>query len=226
MTELDRRTLLVGVGSLALAAAAPGKLPDTVGVSDNLDAHVVNAPTPLADTVQFSTDYLVRKIDVDGITVLDEQHFHNAVTTGAKNLIDTFVYTNGTAAAFTACDMGLIGASPTLAPTTDTIASHPGWTEVASGYAARLAPTFGAVASGTINTSSSVNFVATGGGFTAAGAFLVRNGSTTIADTTGLLTNEGTFTAAQTLTSGQTLQVSQGITLTEGDGFVELPAYA
>ena len=217
MTALDRRGFLLGVGGVILTPAARA---DTGATSDDLRVSIVSGATQ-SDKLSEAGVFDARVIDVDGVTVVSEFTFHNLMPTVGKNLALSDLYTSGTT--FTACDMGLIAASPTLAAG-DTMSSHTGWTEITTGIAARVAPTWGTASGGTISTSSAVNFVPSGTSIVAAGAFVVVNGTTTLGSTAGTLTNEGTFSSAQTVASGQTLQVSQGVTLTLNSGDLEMTA--
>ena len=108
--------------------------------------------------------------------------------------------------------LGLTDSLPTVAAG-DTMASHPGWTEV-TGYdeAARQVWTPGTVSGQSVNnTASAAVFTVTSNGTTIGGAFLADNA--TKSGTTGLLFAIGAFTQGDvTLSAGSTITVTAEFT--------------
>lgn len=141
--------------------------------------------------------------------VVWEEDCDNLITdVGKASILDVYL---GRLTAMTAIHLGLKAAgSPANA---DTMASHAGWTEIASSVvAARGVPAF-AVASGTGTvtkvTSAVVAFtVATATNVVIAGCFIVMSGTSAPANTTGTLYSVGDFTASRTVNSGDTLNVT------------------
>jgi len=140
----------------------------------------------------------------------------------------TFLATSGTTGTtlnFTIVSgltMTITGGNVTTSSATrinDTMASHGLWTEAGSSnaptFSARIAPSFGTAASGTISTSSAVSFTMTGAG-TLQGAFIVfgTGAVTTIGSTAGTLLSAGAFTGgSQPVSSGNVVQVSYSLSM-------------
>ena len=118
--------------------------------------------------------------------------------------------------------MTITGGNVTTASATrinDTMASHSLWTEAGSTnaptFAARIAPSFGTAATGTISTSSAVSFTMTSAG-TIQGAFLVfgTGAVATLMSTAGTLLSAGLFVGgAQPVNSGNIVQVSYSLSM-------------
>jgi hypothetical protein len=152
--------------------------------------------------------------DADGRLKWSEV-FRNAVTrVGAGDLLDKYLAGSTYTAAWY---LGLISStSYTTGPaTTDTAASHGGWTECAA-YSAGTRPqiTFGASSTGSNNVtkaaSSAVSF-AINGTDTVKGCFVISNN--TKSGTTGILYSAGTFTD-RAVVSGDTLNVTPTLQIT------------
>jgi hypothetical protein len=133
--------------------------------------------------------------------------FANLVTTVGKNAtLDTIL---GNVAAG-AVNMGLKGVG--TAAVTDTMASHPTWSETTV-ISARGTPSFSAASAGSKATSSAVSFSITGTA-TVAGCFIVIGGTTTVGNTTGTLFSAGDFSSSKAVVSGDTIAVTYTATLT------------
>ena len=163
-------------------------------------------------TGRFSAE-LVR----DGV-VIDRFEWDNLITTVGKNfLLDQAL----AGSAYTAAEyMGLISsASFTAVAAGDTMSSHAGWLEAgvanAPTFAARLAVSWSAAASGVKALSAAASFTFTGSG-TVQGAFLTggSGASATIANTGGTLYSAGTISPTRAVISGDVLNVSYSSTLT------------
>ena len=133
---------------------------------------------------------------------------HNLVTTaGATDSLDK----QFKASAYTAAwYVGLTNTTPTFS-TSDTAASHGGWTEFTSySGGARSTLTLGTAASGSVdNSASKCVFTFTGSG-TVGGAFVISN--STLSGTTGVLYGGATLSATRPVFSGDTLTIT--VTLT------------
>jgi len=148
--------------------------------------------------------YTVTCFDKDGNLKWKEE-MHNLVVTTGKNLILNTVFTGSSYTA--AWYMGLVeGATTPTYALTDTMASHPGWTESTSYSAAtRPAPSWGTSTADSISTTAtafSINATDT-----IAGAFMTTN--STKGGTTGTLYSAGNFTAgSRSVQNGDTLNVT------------------
>ena len=163
--------------------------------------------------------YTFKCFDKEGGKLLWEQTVDNVVCTVGKNLMLQTALT-GSGYTVTGPYMGLISSvSWSATAASDTMASHPGWTEAGSTnaptFAARIAPSFGTASAGAISTSTPVSFTMTGNG-TLEGAFIVygTGAVTTIGNTSGTLLSAGAFTGgAQPVNSGNVVQVSYSLSL-------------
>ena len=163
--------------------------------------------------------YTFKCFDKEGGKLLWETTVDNVVCTLGKNLMLQTALT-GSGYTVTGPYMGLISSvSYTGTAASDTIASHPGWTEAGSTnaptFAARIAPSFGTASAGAISTSTPVSFTMTGNG-TLEGAFIVygSGASATLMNTGGVLLSAGAFTGgAQPVNSGNVVQVSYSLSL-------------
>lgn len=163
--------------------------------------------------------YTFRCFEYENGPLLWEQTIDNVVCTLGKNLMLQTALT-GSGYTVTGPYMGLIssvGWSATAA--SDTIGTHPGWTEAGSTnaptFAARIAPSFGTATGGAISTSTPVSFTMTGNG-TLEGAFIVygSGASATLMNTGGVLLSAGAFTGgAQPVNSGNVVQVTYSLSL-------------
>ena len=142
----------------------------------------------------------------DGVLIETLEWQNLIVNTGLDQLLD------GGLAGAGPWYIALIGGTPTVAAG-DTMASHPGWTEV-TGYdeAARQVWTPGTVSGQSVNnTASAAVFTVTSNGTTIGGAFLADNA--TKSGTTGLLFAIGAFTQGDvTLSAGSTITVTAEFT--------------
>lgn len=163
--------------------------------------------------------YTFKCFEYEGGPLLWESTVDNVVATVGKNLMLQTALT-GSGYSVTGPYMGLIssvGWSATAA--SDTMASHPGWTEAGSTnaptFAARITPSFSTASGGSISTSTPVSFTMTGNG-TLEGAFIVygTGAVATLMNTSGTLLSAGSFTAgAQPVNSGNVVQVSYSLSL-------------
>jgi len=156
---------------------------------------------------QTSGMFHAQGIDVDG-TVLWEQDFHNmTVDVGLTHVLATQL---GAGTQITAWFMGLIdntSFSPSSLLATDTMTTHPNWTENTN-YSSGTRPAWtpAAAANKSITNTTSTDFTMSSGGGTIGGAFIVSN--STKGGGTGTLWATGAFATAQVLASGQVLRVT------------------
>lgn len=153
----------------------------------------------------------------------------SAAGTGSFAAINgTFLATTGTTGTtlnFTIVSgltMTITGGNVTTTSATrinDTMASHATWTEAGSAnaptFAARVTPSFGTAASGTISTSTAVNFTMSGAG-TLQGAFIVLGSGavSTIGSTAGTLLSAGAFSGgSQPVVFGNIVQVTYSLSM-------------
>lgn len=155
--------------------------------------------------------------DRDGNTLWEDE-FDNLVTTLGKNLL---LDSTLAGAAYTVVGpyMGLMGgsAAPTLVAS-DTMASHPGWTEAGNAaptYANRLTCLWNAAVAGVKSLSAGLTFTFTGSG-TVYGAFIVAGTGAlnTNGSGAGVLYSEGALSAPQPVISTNTLTLTYSTTLT------------
>ena len=164
-----------------------------------------------------------------GLGVGDTFTIASAAGTGSFAALNgTFVATTGTTGTtlnftiVTGLTITITGGNVTTTSATrigDTMASHSLWTEAGSTnaptFAARLAPSIGTAASGSISTSSAVSFTMTSSG-TLEGAFIVYGSGavSTIGSTAGTLLSAGAFTGgAQPVSNGNVVQVSYSLSI-------------
>lgn len=154
------------------------------------------------ETVSITGKYVVECFDAAGNLKWEDQIKNLVVTVGKNDLLD--VYFSGSS--YTATwYLGLINSGGTYAAT-DTMSSHPGWTENTDYSAgARPAPSWTSASAGSkasTPTAFSINASATIGG-----AFLTTN--STKGGGTGLLYSAGNFTGGnRTVANGDTLNVT------------------
>jgi hypothetical protein len=163
--------------------------------------------------------YTFRCFDKEGGTLLWEDTIDNVVCTVGKNLM---LQTALTGSAYTVVGpyMGLISSvSYTAVAAGDTMSSHTGWTEAGSTnaptFSARIAPSFGTAASGSISTSAAVSFTMTSSG-TLQGAFIVygTGAVTTLMNTSGTLLSAGAFSGgSQAVNNGNVVQVTYSLSV-------------
>ena len=158
--------------------------------------------------------YTARCYEYEDGPLLWEETFDNVVCTVGKNLMLQTTLT-GSGYSVTGPYMGLISSvSWSATAASDTMSSHPGWTEAgttnAPTFAARITPSFGTASAGAISTSTAVSFTMTSAG-TLEGAFIVygTGAVSTIGSTAGTLLSAGAFTGgAQPVNTGNLVQVS------------------
>ena len=122
----------------------------------------------------------------------------NLVTTvGKTDIVDKYFKASAYTAAWY---LGLKG-SGTIS-SSDTLASHSGWSEITPYSGNRPAITFGTTASGS-NTTNALN-ISINATSTISGAFLANASS----GTSGILYSTSDFTVARTVASGDTLSVT------------------
>lgn len=160
--------------------------------------------------------------DADG-TELWREEFPNVVTTVGKNIMLQTLMT-GSAYSVTGPFIGLISSvSFSAVAATDTMSSHPGWTEsdsthapayTVSSSANRATAVFGTAASGSIAITNIV-FTMTGSG-TVEGAFVTLGSGAvnTWENTGGTLYSAGTFGTPQPVVGGNTITLSYSTSLT------------
>jgi len=178
------------------------------------------------ETVGIEGVYHVECRDANGnLRWTDE--FPNLVNAVGKQLmLDTLL--KGSSYTVVGPYLGLIsGASPTFGTGTDTMTSHPGWTEfinyTVGGSAVRGTAVFGSATSAgstpsnvTTSAASAITYTITGAGGTVSGCFLVTGSgaSSTQSNTGGTLYSAGAFTTAKTTTAGDTVSVTYSTTAT------------
>lgn len=161
--------------------------------------------------------------DAEGEELWKEE-FPNVVTTVGKNIMLQTLMT-GAAYSVTGPFIGLISSVSftTGVAATDTMSSHPGWTEAdsthapaytVSGSANRATSVFGTAAAGSIAITSIV-YTMSGGG-TVNGAFVTLGSGAlnTWENTGGTLYSAGTFGTPQPVALGNTITLSYSTSLT------------
>lgn len=160
--------------------------------------------------------------DADGAELWREE-FPNVVTTVGKNIMLQTLMT-GSAYSVTGPFIGLISSvSFSAVAASDTMSSHPGWTEsdsthapayTVSSSANRATGVFGTAASGSIAITNIV-FTMTGSG-TVEGAFVTLGSGAvnTWENTGGTLYSAGTFGTPQPVVNGNTITLSYSTSLT------------
>lgn len=138
----------------------------------------------------------------------------NGVTNTGFNLMLDSTFRSASISPISTWYIGLIGNSgfSALAPT-DTMASHPGWTEDSTHYTASNRPgwTPSAASSKSITNASSVNFAMNTDNTVIKGIFVTSDN--TLGGTSGTLWAAGLFGADQTLFNGDTLKITYTVTL-------------
>jgi hypothetical protein len=158
--------------------------------------------------------YHVQCLDKDGNVKWEESMHNLVVNEGLQSMNTQYFKGSSYTAAFY---LGLVtgpGASTTYA-STDTLASHAGWTEYTDYSGARKAVTFGTATTAdpsVIDNSASVSqFTISGAGGTVAGAFLC----TVSSGTSGVLFSEADFQSPgdRVVVAGDTLNVTYTFSL-------------
>lgn len=196
---------------------------DKLNPQDGVSALLIKTAPPVTDSAHAAGVYHFDCYDADG-NLLWHEDAPNTVTTEGMNFMLQTTFT-GSAYTVTGPFMGLISSvSWSATASSDTMASHPGWTEAGStnapaytvgGTANRASAPFGTAASGTISLSSSLTFTFTANG-TVEGAFVVLGSGAvnTWGNTSGSLWSAAQFAGgAQTVSSGNQLVVSYSTSL-------------
>lgn len=196
----------------------PSSSSDVLHASARADAQVVRAPASVLDRLEAKGRFEVWCHDIEGRLRWYEE-FPNLVVTVGKNLIlDSAL----SAAGYTATEyLGLISSVGYSAiSASDTMTSHPGWTEAGT----TNAPTFSgnrgnaawSAASGGVKAfSANPSFSMTGAG-TVKGAFLVGGAGATngVMNTAGTLISAGLFVSGdRAVLSGDTVSVSYSMSI-------------
>lgn len=171
--------------------------------------------------------YYVECRDKDGILKWEDS-FPNLVNAVGKELMLDTLLRSTSSYTTNGPFLGLIsGSTPTFGTGSDTMTSHPGWTEFINytvlASAVRGTATFSA-ASSTGSTPSNVTtcaaaaitYTITGAGGTVGGCFLVTGpgASSTQNNTSGVLYSAGAFTTPKITTAGDTISVTYSTTAT------------
>ena len=157
------------------------------------------------ETMAFKNSYLFEAFDSAGNLKWSEQIDNIVVNVGLDDVLDKYLKGSGYTASFF---VGITDGTPTPAAT-DTMASHPGWTEVvAYSEGTRPALVLGAVSGQSVdNSASKAVYSVTSDSTTIGGAFLVTDG--TKGGSTGTLYSVAAFQAGDKgLDNGDTLNVT------------------
>lgn len=178
------------------------------------------------ETVGIEGAYQVVCHDASG-NVKWEESFPNLVNAVGKELmLDTLL--KGVSYSVVGPFLGLIGSTtPTFGTGSDTMASHPGWTEfvnyTVSGSAVRGTAVFASASTSgdtpaniTTSAASAITYTITGAGGNVTGCFLVTGSgaSSTLSNTGGTLYSAGAFGTPKTVTAGDTVSVTYSTTAT------------
>jgi hypothetical protein len=136
-----------------------------------------------------------------------EDDIENLVTTVGQNATLNSILGNAGAGAVL---MGLKGVG--TAVVTDTMPSHPSWSEITA-IAARVAPAFSAASGGSKTTSTPTSFTMTNSA-TVAGCFIVIGGTSVPGNTTGILFSAGDFAATRAVVATDILLVTYTVVIT------------
>jgi hypothetical protein len=163
--------------------------------------------------------------DAQGNIKWEEEFPNLVVAVGKQLMLDTLL--KGVTYSVTGPYLGLISGSTNTFAATDTMTSHPGWTEfinyTVGGSAVRGTAVFGSSTSTgtspsniTTSLASSITFTITGAGGVVGGCFLVLGSGATNAQssTAGTLYSAGEFSTPKTTTSGDTVSVTYATTAT------------
>lgn len=181
--------------------------------TDQMTAGLV-AKTGAIETTKGGGVFVVQCIDKDGNLKWEDTMHNLVVNEGLQDMNTKYFQGSAYTAAFF---LGLVtgpGASTTYAAT-DTLASHPGWTEFSNYSGSRKAIVFGTATTADpsviSNTAAPAQFTITGAGGVVAGAFVCTISS----GTSGVLFSEANFQSPgdRTVVSGDTLNVSYTFSL-------------
>lgn len=159
-----------------------------------------------AKVVNVENIFTIERLDVDG-NVIERQEVCNAVTSAALNtFLNTFF---GSDVKRTNWYIGLIsGVGYTGTSTSDTLASHAGWTEWTyvseSPVRREWVPTVSTAQSVTSTTVATFTITSQGNGLPIQGVFVTDVAS----GTSGLLWATGLFSTPSTVTTGQDFRVT------------------
>lgn len=177
---------------------------DTLKLNDGASGGLV-ARTEASDTIGVRGAFKIVCRAADGSIRWEDEFPNTVVTVGKNDLLDKYFSGSSYTAAFY---VGLKAAGTISA--TDTMSSHPGWTEITTySNATRPAFTAAVAASGSTNNTASPAVFNINGSSTVAGCFITTNN--TIGGTTGILFSAADFALARSVLSGDTLNVTYTI---------------
>ncbi len=152
--------------------------------------------------------YTVECFGADGGLKWKEEFYNLVVTEGKNTLLDRLLTSAPPAITWY---VGLKGAGAVAA--SDTMASHPGWSELTP-YSNANRPTYqpGTISGGSVDNSANKAVFNINASATVAGAFLTSNN--TKGGTTGVLYGAGDFSASRDVVNGDTLNVTVTLQIT------------
>jgi hypothetical protein len=185
----------------------------TIAIPGDRIAGLSRRQASLADEILAAGHWLVtiRRHGHKGVAAEDMDHVENLVVNGGLDKQLDAMWVNGQATP--TWYLGLTDGTPTPAAS-DTMSSHPGWTEVVNfDEASRVVWTPGAISSQAVsNLASPARFTLNSNGLTIGGTFATDNA--TKGGSTGLLATVGAFQAGdKLLDSGDTLDVTAQFSL-------------
>lgn len=178
------------------------------------------------ETVGIDGHYVVECHDAAGNLKWREEFPNLVVAVGKQLLLDTLLRTSGT---YTTVGpyLGLISGSSNTFAATDTMTTHPGWSEfinyTVGGSAVRGTAVFAASSSSgtspsnvTTSSATAITYTITGAGGTVGGCFLVTGtgASSAQSNTSGTLYSAGAFSTPKATTAGDTVSVTYSTTAT------------
>lgn len=151
--------------------------------------------------------YHIKALDKEGRVLWEEDISNLVVTVGKNDVLDKYFKGSSYTAAWY---IGLKGSGTAAA--SDTMSSHPSWSEV-TGYSQSTRPTLtlGTPSGGSVNNSASPATFSINSTVTIAGVFLANN--STKGGTSGTLYSVADFSSARTLANGDSLQVTVTLTV-------------
>lgn len=177
---------------------------DIINLADGSSAGLI-ARHDASDVIGVRGAFKVVCRAADGTIRWEDDFLNTVVTVGKNDLLDKYFR----ASAYTAAFYVGLKASGTVAAT-DTMSSHPGWTEITSySNATRPAYTAAAASAGSTSNTASPAVFTINGTATVAGCFITTNN--TVGGTTGTLFSAADFASARSVLSGDTLTVTYTI---------------
>ena len=179
---------------------------ESVNIQDKVDAQVLKSDA-LNEGIGITGSYDVACIGADGQVKWTDTIKNLVVTVGRNDLLDKYFAGSAYTAAWY---MGLVdGASSPTYAATDTLLTHPGWTESTAYTGNRAAVTWNVASGGSkVTNAIAFNINATA---TIAGALMC----TVASGSSGVLYSVGNFTGgSRAVASGDTLNVTYTTTLT------------